>query len=150
MARKPAAKPRASSTSGKSGPGVGPGARGTPLLEWIAGGIGLALVVLAAGVIGGEALFGDPSPPAVTVEAREVHTVPGGWLVEIEAVNSGGSPAAGVTVEGELTLAGQPPETAQADFDYVPDHSRRKGGLFFTEDPRSGQLALRAKGYIEP
>lgn len=145
MARKPAAPPARKTPSG-----VGPGAQGTPLLEWIAGAIGLMLLVLAVGVIGGEALFGDPSPPAVTVEARAVHAVKGGWLVEIEAINSGGSPAAGVTVEGELTLAGQPPETAEADFDYVPDHSRRKGGLFFADDPRSGQLKLRAKGYTEP
>lgn len=142
MARKPAAS--------RSRAGVSPGAQGTPLLEWIAGGVGLVLVLLTAGVIGQEALFGDPSPPAVTVEARAVHAVKGGWLVEIEAINSGGSPASQVAVEGELTLAGQEPEAAQAAFDYVPDHSRRSGGLFFVHDPRTGQLKLRAKGYTEP
>lgn len=142
MARRPAArKPSGKTTSG---------AEGTPLLEWIAGGLGLVLVLLTGGVIGHEALFGDPSPPAVTVEASGVRAVQGGWLVEIEAVNSGGSPASQVSVEGELTLPGQPPETAGADFDYVPDHSRRGGGLFFTHDPRAGRLALRARGYTEP
>lgn len=142
MARKPApAKPKAP---------VSPGAQGTPLMEWIAGAIGLVLVLLTVGVIGHEAAFGDSSPPAVTVEPGEVHAVKGGWLVEIEAVNSGGSPASQVAVEGELTLAGQAPETAEAGFDYVPDHSSRKGGLFFAHDPRGGQLTLRAKGYTEP
>ena len=142
MARKPAAaKPKAE---------VSPGAEGTPLLEWIAGGIGLVLVLMTGAVIGHEALFGDSTPPAVTVEARAVHAVKGGWLVEVEAINSGGSPAAQVAVEGELTLAGTEPETADASFDYVPDQSRRRGGLFFTHDPRGGQLVLRAKGYAEP
>lgn len=145
MARKPASKPTAKATARPS-----PGAKGTPLLEWIAGAIGLALVLLTAGVIGHEALFGDPSPPAVTVQQGQIHAVKGGWLVEIAAVNSGGSPASQVAVEGELTLSGQPPETAEASFDYVPDHSSRPGGLFFTRDPHGGQLALRAKGYTEP
>ncbi len=142
MARKPAAT--------KSKASVSPGAHGTPVLEWIAGGAGLVLVLLTAGIIGHEALFGDPSPPAVSIEARAVHAVKGGWLVEIEAINSGGSPASQVAVEGELTLAGQEPETAQAGFDYVPDHSRRRGGLFFSQDPRGRKLSLRAKGYTEP
>ena len=139
MARKPAGKTQAH-----------PGAAGTPLVEWIAGALGLALVILTLGVIGREALFGDRSPPSVTIEARTVHAVQDGWRAQIEVVNSGGSPAAAVVVEGELTLAGQPPETAEATFDYVPDHSRRQGGLFFRQDPRAGHLALRAKGYTEP
>ncbi len=142
MARKPA--------PARTRPRVSPGARGTPLLEWMAGGLGLLLVLLTAGVVGHEALFGDPSPPAITVEARQVHAVKDGWLVEIEVINSGGSPAAQVAVEGELILAGKDPEMAEASFDYVPDHSRRRGGLFFADDPRGGQLSLRAKGYVEP
>lgn len=141
MARKPASK-AASKT--------GPGARGTPLLEWIAGAVGLVLVLLTVGVIGHEAVFGDDTPPAVTVAQGAVHAVKGGWLVEIEAVNSGGSPASQVTIEGELALPGQRPETAEASFDYVPDHSRRPGGLFFTQDPRGADLKLRSKGYTEP
>jgi uncharacterized protein (TIGR02588 family) len=154
MARKPAARP-ASRSPAKDASSAKPrtprpGAQGAPLLEWISGGVGLVLVLVTVGVIGCEALLGDPSPPAVTVEARAVHAVKGGWLVEIEAINSGGSPAAQVAVEGELTLAGQEPETAEASFDYVPDHSRRGGGLFFTHDPRAAQLSLRAKGYVEP
>lgn len=127
-----------------------PGAQGTPLLEWIAGAVGLTLVLLTLGVIGHEALMGDSSPPSIAVAAREVHAVKGGWLLEIDVINEGGSPAAGVAVEGELAAAGQPPETAEATFDYVPDHSRRRGGLFFSHDPRTGPLTLRAKGFTEP
>ncbi len=137
MARKPAAKANS-------------GANGTPLLEWIAGAVGLGLVLMTLAVIGHEAMVGDSSPPAVTVEAKAVHAVKDGWLVEIEVINSGGSPAAQVAVEGDLTLPARAPETAEASFDYVPDHSRRRGGLFFADDPRRGQLSLRAKGYVEP
>jgi uncharacterized protein (TIGR02588 family) len=35
-------------------------------------------------------------------------------------------------------------------FDYVPGHSVRQGGLFFTRDPRSGHLSVRARGYSAP
>ena len=38
----------------------------------------------------------------------------------------------------------------RARIDYVPGHSVRQGGLFFTRDPRTGHLSLRARGYSAP
>ena len=122
----------------------------TSLLEWIAGGLGLLLVLLVLGVIGREALFGDSSPPAVVVEQLGVKAVPGGHLVEVKVSNRGGSSAAAVLIEGELTLPGAEPETSETTFDYVPDKSSREGGLFFQGDPKVGVLTLRAKGYVAP
>ena len=34
--------------------------------------------------------------------------------------------------------------------DYLPPHSKRRGGLFFTRDPRQFELQARAFGYEEP
>ncbi|NBB14338.1 TIGR02588 family protein [Caulobacter sp. SLTY] len=141
MARKPAAKPAQKSKAT---------ADTTSVLEWIAGGIGLLLLLLVVGVIGREALFGDRSPPAVLVEQVGAQAVPGGYLVRIKVRNDGGRSAAQVVVEGELTRQGAEPETGEATFDYVPPGSSREGGLFFTADPAAGELALRAKGYVEP
>jgi len=122
----------------------------TPLVEWLAAAVGLILVVATLVLIASEALMADPSPPQVEVRAVEIRSSGPGFLVVVEARNVGGSPAAGVLVEGELERGDAPPETAEANFDFIPDHSARRGGLFFQTDPRQGRLALRAKGYSEP
>lgn len=122
----------------------------TPLIEWLAAAVGLILVVATIVLIASEAFMADPSPPQVEVRALEIRSSGPGFLVVVEARNVGGSPAAGVLVEGELERGDAPPETAEANFDFIPDHSARRGGLFFETDPRLGRLALRAKGYSEP
>lgn len=127
------------------------GVRGAPALEWAAAALGLLLTLAALVLIGSEAFAGDESPPAVVVSTKSVQAVAGGYVVEIEAKNGGGQTAAGVRVEGELTPpSGQEPETAEATFDFIPDHSSREGGLFFSSDPRQGKLAIRATGYVDP
>lgn len=122
----------------------------TPLVEWLAAGVGLFLVVATILLIASEAFMADPSPPQVEVRALEIRSSGPGFLLLVEARNVGGSPAAGVLVEGELERGDAPPETAEASFDFIPDHSARRGGLFFETDPRQGRLSLRAKGYSEP
>jgi uncharacterized protein (TIGR02588 family) len=42
------------------------------------------------------------------------------------------------------------PEVSSVILDYIPGQSAREGGLFFTQDPRSGNLVLRASGYAKP
>jgi uncharacterized protein (TIGR02588 family) len=64
--------------------------------------------------------------------------------------NQGGSTAAQIPVQGELRAPGGRDEMAEIVFDYVPDGSRRRGGLIFRADPRQGQLTVRALGYREP
>lgn len=83
------------------------------------------------------------------VERLGVQQTGTGYLVQIRATNRGGSAAAQVVVEGELKAAAGP-ETAEATFDFIADHSSREGGLFFESDPRQGALTLRAKGYAAP
>lgn len=86
----------------------------------------------------------------MSVSLRSVSAVQGGYVAEIELANTGGRPAAEVVVEGMLTLADGSPETSYVTFDYIADRSKRSGGLFFKGDPRAGELALRAKGFVEP
>ena len=54
-----------------------------------------------------------------------------------------------VKIEGILSGGGAD-EISRVVFDYVPGHSVRQGGLFFTRDPRTGHLSLRARGYPAP
>jgi uncharacterized protein (TIGR02588 family) len=147
MARRPSARPPHAAAKSPAKPRP---VAATPLLEWIAAGVGLAIVLATAGLIAAEAVRPDHSPPAVVVQNLGARRTAAGWVLEIRAANRGGGPAAQVVVEGELQRPGEAPETAEATFDFIPDHSARRGGLFFSADPSQGALTLRAKGYAEP
>ena len=122
----------------------------TPLLEWLAAGLGLILALGVLGFVGYHAIWGADSPPRVTVEVRQVRPFEGGYLVEIRARNRGGSTAAQVRIEGELRANGRVVETGGTTFAFVPPESAREGGLFFRRDPRRLQLDVRAAGYTRP
>jgi uncharacterized protein (TIGR02588 family) len=97
-----------------------------------------------------QAVTGDDSAPHVTVRTEAVLPLNPGYLVQIRAVNQGGTTAAQVTVEGRLTGENERVERSETILDYVPSHASRKGGLFFSQDPRKYPLQLRATGYAEP
>jgi uncharacterized protein (TIGR02588 family) len=121
-----------------------------PWLEWLAVGIGLLLVLGIFGVIGWQLFSGATTPPVITVKVEKVAPVEGGYRVLFRAHNSAGEAAAQVEIEGKVTAAGEDEETSKVILDYVPGHSARQGGLFFTRDPHSGSLAVRATGFAKP
>jgi len=123
----------------------------TSALEWASAALGLALLLLVFVVIGRDALRSEgTAPPAIRVEAGNIVRTRDGFLVEFEAINSGGEAAAAVTVEGTLETPGEAQQTAGATLDYVAGGARVPGGLFFEHDPRGGRLTLRAQGYQQP
>lgn len=97
-----------------------------------------------------EAAVGDSSPPDVTVRVEAILATEAGFLVTFRVIHEGGSTAEGLTVEGELRNGTEPVETSNTTIQYVPSHSEREGGLFFTLDPRQYDLQLRATGYEKP
>ena len=121
-----------------------------PLWMWGIGLLGLVLVLGSIGFALYEAAAGDSSPANVTVEVVEILPAQNGFLVEFRVRNEGGTTAAGLTVEGELQDGAEIVETSDTTVEYVPSHSEREGGLFFTLDPQQYQLQLRAKGYETP
>ena len=73
------------------------------------------------------------------------------YLVQFRAFNQGGSAAARADDRrGAHQVRTAATETSEAVLDYVPARSSREGGLWFSGDPRAGQLTLRATGYAEP
>lgn len=121
-----------------------------PFVEKLTAGLGLALVLAAAGSMAYEALFGTSSPPDIVVEVVAVHPVSAGFAVEIRSVNLGGTTGAQVRIEGRLLDGDRPVEVSSTILSYVPDRSRQLGGLYFRHDPSRHRLEVRATGYQEP
>lgn len=112
--------------------------------------LGLALVLGSIGFMLYEAAAGDSSPPDVTVKVESIAPSRNGFLVRFRVINEGGSTAEGLTVEGELRNGTQSVEISDTTIEYVPSHSEREGGLYFSLDPQQHELRVRAKGYEKP
>lgn len=123
---------------------------GPPFWEHIVAFIGLILVLGSLGFLLYQGIWGDNSPPDVIVELAEVRDSGDDYLVEFKARNEGGTTAAEVRIAATLTRDGHQVEETEASLDYVPAGSERRGGLFFRNDPRAGELELRASGYQIP
>ena len=121
-----------------------------PWLEWVASGTGLILAIGLFGLLGWEAITDTGAAPVVTVKVESVTAVEGGYRVMFRARNGTQAAAAQVEIEGILSGAGNDEETSRVLFDYVPGRSEREGGLFFSRDPGSGSLVLRAVGFARP
>ena len=126
------------------------GPRGTSPLEWALAALSAALVLGVIGFLLYEGLAEPTTPPEVRVTVETVRPAGSGYLVTFKAENRGQRTAAGLGVEGTLKRGGTTVETRSTTLDYVPSEGARKGGLYFTEDPRDYELALRATGYDRP
>lgn len=130
-------------------PGRKPAA--TPWPERVAAAIGCLFVLGAFGILLYRELAGGDVPPRIELHVEAIQAQPsGGYLVLIRAANAGDRTAAQLRVSGELRQDGRTVEASDTSFDYLPGHSRRHGGLFFTRNPHDYSLALRATGYVEP
>lgn len=119
-------------------------------LEAAAACVGALLALGTIGIIVWDGITHADRPALITLRAEAVHAHESGYVVEIVALNSGDETAAGLLVEGSLRQGSEIIETSEMTLDYVARWSQRRGALYFSEDPRSYQLDLRAKGYAEP
>lgn len=118
-------------------------------LEWVVAALGALLVGGTVGFLLFEAFTGGERPPEVVLRVIAVEPSGEGFLVRLEARNTGDEAAAELSVEGSIERGGRTLETSDLTFDFLPAASAREGGLFFSENPR-GALSLRALGYREP
>jgi uncharacterized protein (TIGR02588 family) len=122
----------------------------TPAVEWAVGALGGAALAAMIGVLVWEGLSGTEGPPEIRLTVETAHPTAGGHLVTFVARNTGGSTAAAVRIEGALGDPGAPVETSVVVLDFLPQGGERRGGLFFTRDPATLALALRAEGFAAP
>lgn len=121
-----------------------------PVLEWIIGAAGCAIVGAVIAFLFYHAITASQSPPDVDVKVMSVVQVRSGYLVTAKTHNQGGSTAAGVVIQGELRKGKEVVEQSNTTLDYSPPNSEKQVGLFFTRDPRQFDLQVRALGYVEP
>jgi uncharacterized protein (TIGR02588 family) len=123
----------------------------TPGLEWAAAAVGGAILAAMIGYMLWTALARPEEPPELSVRIEAVRPAGESYLVEFIARNDGQTTAAAVLVSGELTpgRAGAV-ERSEAQLDFVPKRSERRGGLIFGSDPARGTLALRVEGFSYP
>ncbi|HEY8572756.1 hypothetical protein [Phenylobacterium sp.] len=122
----------------------------TPLAEWVAAALGLALTLAAVGYLAWEGLTDDRTPPNLSVTAGAPQRADAGFTLPVKVRNSSFETAADVEIVGRLSAGGQLVEERRTHFSYVPGKGEAGGGLVFQHDPSSGQLELRAEGYAEP
>ncbi|WP_159585415.1 TIGR02588 family protein [Chelativorans xinjiangense] len=119
-------------------------------LEWVAGGLSAAVILAMVGFILYHALNTTAIKPDLRVLVEQVEVTDDGFRVDFRAVNRGDATAAGVEIEGRIERDGETIETSRITIDYIPAHSRQRGGLLFSQDPDRYRLRLAAKGYTDP
>lgn len=123
---------------------------GTSVWEWVIAAVGLTLVLGAVGTTFYRATTEDKTPPQLEVAVDSIEQSGASHLVKFTVRNTGNQTAAAVAVEGELKNGAETAETSGAALAYSPANSTRRGGLFFTKDPRQFELQIRVTGYEEP
>lgn len=140
-ARKRAAKPAAAP------PGLG---ERTPLAEWVAASLGLALTLGVLGFSLWEAVTDANGAPALSLEADAAAAAGGGFVIPVTLRNDSNATVASVWIRGVLERDGRPVETRRALLDYAPGKGEVRGGLVFQNDPAAHVLRLTVEGYQEP
>jgi len=119
------------------------------LSEWIVSAMSFLLIATSLVVL----IVARPDPqksvPVIVCQVEKVTETKAGFLVDAKAVNHGALPAAQVRLTATLVLPNQN-EIRETVLDYVPAHSVKKAGFYFTSNPASGRLEIRADSYVQP
>jgi uncharacterized protein (TIGR02588 family) len=121
-----------------------------PPLEWIVGGLGLALVTAIILFLLYQAFAGNQAPPEVRLRVESIEQSGSTYRVDLKVVNEGGTTAEGLVLEGELKKGDQQVERSFTTIEFLPPGSEKKVGLFFRHDPRELALEIRPLGYEDP
>lgn len=112
--------------------------------------VSAALLLAGAATLLYEALAEPETPPQVRVAVDHIQRSGDGYLVEFTAENTGNATAASLGIEGALWRGTTVVESRTLTFDYLPAASKRKGGFFFSANPRAYTLKMQATGYARP
>lgn len=118
----------------------------TPVLEWIAAGLGAIIAAIILVTIGWQAIAGGDDPvPLLSARAESVTPAGSVHVVTVRVTNASSRTAASVHLEGAIDG-----EVSSATLDYVPGHGEASAGLLVAADPRATPLTVRVTGYEHP
>ena len=121
----------------------------TPLLEWVIGAMGLALLAAAIVFLAIEGLQQE-SRGGVRVMPELTQKVENGYLVHVAVRNLGKQTLADLHISARLLSDEQEIDSAELVIDYLPGQASRKAGVYLRHDPSRYRLELRAEGFQEP
>jgi uncharacterized protein (TIGR02588 family) len=124
-------------------------APGSLQTRWLAG-LGLLFVLGTFTILVREWVAGGRPVANINIRIDEILPSSHGYLVNLKIRNSGNATAAALQIEGVLMQGETKVEASLVTVDYVAAGSERDAALFFSNDPRLGQLIVRPKGYIKP
>ncbi len=114
-------------------------------LEWAVFGVSLVLLIGLIAYIVRDAVADQGDPAQISVELGQPAAEGQRFRVPIQVTNAGDEAAEQVGIE---VMLGD--ETSQLTIDLLPSHSQEHGNVFFSNDPRSGELRHRVVGYLAP
>lgn len=122
-----------------------------PAVEWVAGALSCALVVLLIAFLLHQAVSEGGLAPDLAVAVTAVEQAGNGTVVSIEVTNRGDAAAAAVTVHAARREVGAPGAPKTVEFDYIAGHAVRRGALVFSgETIPPDALEVGISGYVEP
>jgi uncharacterized protein (TIGR02588 family) len=121
-----------------------------PFWEWLVAATGLVLILFVLGALVREAISGSKTPPVIELRIKETVSRGTGELVLIEAHNRGGQVASDLKVRGSIGNNSNVFEVREVTIDYLPRHSSKIIGLFFSQPTARHDLRLEAVGFVEP
>ena len=124
-------------------------AHGSRQTYWLAA-VGMLFVLGSFTILLRESFIGRRPVADISIRVEEILPSAQGYLVSLRIGNSGNATAAALNVEGVLKRGSTNVETSLVTVDYVAAGSERGATLLFSNDPRQGELTIRATGYIEP
>jgi uncharacterized protein (TIGR02588 family) len=122
----------------------------TPFLEWLIGGIGVALLVTCVAFLIYEGATNGEEPGPVIATVLEVHHAGDIHVVTFKIRNGGTQTLSNLHVEAQLRDGNRDIERASTVIDYLPGHSSQEGGFYFKHDPRGLRVDIQPGGYQKP
>ena len=114
-------------------------------LEWAVFGVSLVLLIGLIVFIIRDAAADQGNPAQINVELGQPAAEGQRFRVPVHVTNVGDEPAEEVGIE---VMLGD--ETSLLTIGLLPSHSQEQGNVFFSNDPRSGELRHRVVGYLAP
>ena len=122
----------------------------TPVLEWMLGFTGAALLVVLVAFLIRDAVTGPSAPGEINTEIIEVAPAGDSFIVRFSMRNAGGEALSNLQVSAHVMDGEEEIESARATIDYLPAESSREGGFFLRNDPRRYSVEIRPEGYQKP